>query len=201
MLAENDIFGELPDEAKAEILREMPLRNIQALTMASPAMLRYFRDREMSILKPHLNYLMEHYGNRNAIAAVIMTIRFRHMRERLRGKTVSEVEEGIRPLIESIKGKHSFKHTPYAQDPGLSVLAAVISLIPELIEAFRDWQLVSMELKPCKEGFRCKERNVPLQEIPAAEKWKFIESFFRGSAASVSVGAFELLSMAGTFIV
>jgi hypothetical protein len=36
-----------------------------------------------------------------------------------------------------------------------------------------------MKLIPCEEGLLCQERNVPLREIPALEKWKFIESFLR----------------------
>ncbi|KAJ0140388.1 Uncharacterized protein HZ326_16708 [Fusarium oxysporum f. sp. albedinis] len=106
--------------------------------MASPAMLRYFRDHEISISKPHLDYAMDHQGNRNAIPLVMITTRLRHPRDRLERQPASEVEERIAPMVESIRfrqsGKHQFKRTLYAQDPSLSVLAAARSLIPELIE-------------------------------------------------------------------
>ena len=135
---ENDIFGGLPDKTKIGILLGISLHDIHALTMASPAMVRYFRDHEISIPKPHLDYVMDHQGNRNAIPLVMITTRLRHLRDRLEGQPASEVEERIAPMVESIRfrqsGKHQFKRTLYAQDPSLSVLATARSLIPELIE-------------------------------------------------------------------
>lgn len=107
---ENDIFGGLPDKTKIEILLEMSLHDIHALKMASPAMLRYFRGHEISILKPHLDYVMDHHGNRNAIPLVMITTRFRRLRDRLSRKQASEVEERIIPIIESIKSRPNGKH-------------------------------------------------------------------------------------------
>lgn len=107
---ENDIFGGLLDKTKIGILLEISLHDIHALTMASPAMLRYFRDHEISIPKPHLDYVMDHQGNRNAIPLVMITTRLRHLRDRLSRKQASEVEERIIPIIKSIKSRPNGKH-------------------------------------------------------------------------------------------
>jgi hypothetical protein len=78
---ESDNFGGLPAELTIEILLKLPLHDIHALTMASPAVLRYFRKHETSIVKPHLDHIMDHYGSKNAIPLVIITTRFRRLRQ------------------------------------------------------------------------------------------------------------------------
>ncbi|KAH7178795.1 hypothetical protein DER46DRAFT_570411 [Fusarium sp. MPI-SDFR-AT-0072] len=65
--------------------------------MASPVMLRYSRDHEMSILKPHLDYIMDHYGSRNEIPLVIITTRFHRLRNRLGGQPASELHSWLSP--------------------------------------------------------------------------------------------------------
>ncbi|KAF5639233.1 hypothetical protein F52700_4085 [Fusarium sp. NRRL 52700] len=134
-----DIFSDLPPELRMEILNQTPLQDIRHLISASPALLPMFQTYRASLLGHHLQDLLEFYGDESVLPFVAFTMDIRALRAQSQHLTASELEEKLKPALDSIQSEECIGQPPTGY-LHLPILEKAQNLVPELCHAFHNHQ-------------------------------------------------------------
>ncbi|KAF5566044.1 hypothetical protein FPHYL_3957 [Fusarium phyllophilum] len=167
-----DFFSDLPAELRMEILNQTPLQDIRHLITASPALLRIFQRHRASLLRHHLQDLLHFYGHEIILPFVAFTMDLRALRAQTQHLTASELEEKLKPVLNSIQSQECTKQ-PSTGYLNLPTLEKAQNLVPELCRAFythRERRFFS--------SLKCSS-NFSLERASWQAKFRFIERFLR----------------------
>ncbi|KAF5978741.1 hypothetical protein FBULB1_6058 [Fusarium bulbicola] len=134
-----DFFSELPPELRMEILKQTPLQDIRRLISASPALLRIFQKHRASILRHHLQDLLQFYGDKSILPFVVFTMDLRALRAQSQHLTASELEEKLKPALNSIQSRKCTRQ-PSTGYLDFRILEKAQNLVPEHCRAFYAYQ-------------------------------------------------------------
>ncbi|KAG5763345.1 hypothetical protein H9Q72_008568 [Fusarium xylarioides] len=167
-----DFFSDLPPELRMEILNQTPLQDIRHLITASPALLRIFQRHRASLLRHHLQDLLRIYGNEIIFPFVAFSMNLRVLRAQNKHLTGSELEEKLKPALNSIQSRECIKQ-PSTGYLNLPILEKAQNLVPELCRAFHTHRerLFFSTLESSS--------DFSLEKASWQIKFKFIERFLR----------------------
>ncbi|KAF5588158.1 hypothetical protein FPANT_6690 [Fusarium pseudoanthophilum] len=167
-----DFFSALPPEMRLEILKQTTLQDIRHLISASPALLRTFRRHRASLLRHHMQELLQVYGDERILPFVAFTMDLRALRAKSQHLTPSELEEKLKPALNSIESQECIRQ-PTTGYLDLPTLEKAQNLVPELCLAYRHHQEKHHTLTQRPRS------HFLLEKAPCYHKLRFIEGFLR----------------------
>ncbi|KAF5578498.1 hypothetical protein FPCIR_11539 [Fusarium pseudocircinatum] len=167
-----DFFLDLPPELRIEILNQTPLQDIRQFISASPALLGTFQRHRVSLLRHQLQNLLQVYGDERILPFAAFAVDLRALRAECQHLTASELEEKLRPALNSIDSEECIRQ-PSAGYLDLPTLEKAQSLIPELCLAYHHHQerAPSLTQRPSSQFL--------LEKAPYDDKFRFVERFLR----------------------
>ncbi|RKL41206.1 hypothetical protein BFJ72_g5634 [Fusarium proliferatum] len=160
-----DFFSALAPKLRIEILDRTPLQDLRHLISASPALLSVFQRHRPSLLGHHVQDLLKFYVDKSLLPFAAITMDLRAIRAEYKDLTVSELEEKLKPALDSVISQE-YPKQPTENYPALAVLEMAQNLVPELRRAFDTYQ----------ENVGSKRL---LEDAPWEAKFTFIEDFLR----------------------
>lgn len=133
-----DFFSALAPKLRIEILDRTPLQDLRHLISASPALLSVFQRHRSSLLGHHVQDLLKFYVDKSLLPFAAITMDLRAIRAEYKDLTVSELEEKLKPALDSVISQE-YPKQPTENYPALAVLEMAQNLVPELCRAFDTW--------------------------------------------------------------
>ncbi|KAF5977921.1 hypothetical protein FCOIX_6253 [Fusarium coicis] len=167
-----DFFSDLPPELRMEILNHTALQDIRHLISASPALLRIFQRHRASLLRHHMQELLQSYGDQRILPFVAFTVDLRTLRAQSQHLTASELEEKLKPALNSIESQECIRQ-PIAGYLDLPTLEKAQNLVPELCLAHHHHH-------ECPHtSTQRPSSHFLLEKAPCYHKFRFVERFLR----------------------
>ncbi|SCV36963.1 uncharacterized protein FFB14_06351 [Fusarium fujikuroi] len=166
-----DIFSILPPELNIKILDRASFPDMRRVISASPTLLNIFQQHRSYLLGHYLQELLAFYGDESILPLAAFTMNLRLLRSRCQQLTPSEVEESLRPAMNSIL-LLEFTRPPMAGYLNLPLIEKAQKLLPELCRVFEMYQ-------DERAGWHQRIRTSSLGEEDSEDKFRYVERFLR----------------------